>query len=307
MTSVWLPFDDWADHLPLPDGLQVDVWRSGRPLPASAQEVAFYVPEYMGPPEAVEVIATLPALRVVQTLTAGVDDVLPFLPPGVQLCNARGVHDASTAELVVGLVLASLRGLPDFVAAQAEGRWAHARYRSLADRRVVLVGFGSVGRAVGRRLAGFEVNLVPVASRARPGVAGPEALPDLLATADVVIVTVPLSAETRTMVDADFLARMPDGSLLVNAARGPVVDTEALLAEVASGRLLAALDVTDPEPLPPDHPLWTSPGVLISPHVGGDTSAYLPRARRLVAAQLDRFARRVPLDNVVVAGRRESS
>jgi phosphoglycerate dehydrogenase-like enzyme len=306
VTAAWLPFDDWAAHMAAPPGLDVAVWRSGMPVPASIGEVAFYVPEYMGPPVTVEILADLPALEVVQTLTAGVDDVLPFLPEGVQLCNARGVHDASTAELVVGLVLASLRGLPGFMAAQATGRWAHVRHRSLADRRVVLVGFGSVGQAVARRLDGFEVDLVAVASRARPGVAGPESLPELLTTADVVVVTVPLSERTRGMVDAEFLARMPRGALLVNAARGPVVDTAALTREVASGRLLAALDVTDPEPLPPGHPLWTMPGALITPHVGGDTSAYLPRAHRLVAAQLDRFARRAPLDNVVVAGRRET-
>lgn len=304
MTRVWLPFDDWAEHLPCPDGVDVSVWRSGLPLPGPLDDVTFYVPEYMGPAETVEVIGRMPDLEVVQTLTAGVDDVLPHLPREVTLCNARGVHDASTAELVVGLVIASLRGLPDFVRAQPEGRWAHRRYRSLADRRVLLVGFGSVGQAVARRLAGFEVDVVPVASVGRPGVSGADELPDLLGGADVVVLTVPLDERTRGMVDARFLARMADGALLVNAARGPVVVTDDLLAEVASGRLLAALDVTDPEPLPPDHPLWSAPGVLISPHVGGDTSAYLPRARALVGGQLRRFARGEDLANVVVPGRK---
>lgn len=305
MTSrvVWLPFDDWAEQLAVPDGLRVDVWRSGLPIPASAAEVELYVPEYMGPRETTEVLGQLPRLAVVQTLTAGVDHVVPWLPDGVTLCNARGVHDASTAELVVGLTIAVLRGFPDFVRAQDDGRWAAARHRSLADRRVLLVGYGSVGRAVARRLEGFEVDLIPVASRARDGVAGAAELPDLLPSADVVILTVPLTAQTLGMVDAAFLARMPDAAVLVNAARGPVVDTAALLAELSSGRLRAALDVTDPEPLPPGHALWSAPGVLISPHVGGNTSAYLPRAHRLVAAQLDRFARGQPLDNVVVEGR----
>jgi phosphoglycerate dehydrogenase-like enzyme len=304
VTRVWLPFDDWAEHLTVPEGVEIDVWHSGLPLPASHADVQLYVPEYMGPPAALEVLASLPSLEVVQTLTAGVDDVLPHLPHGVTLCNARGVHDASTAELVVGLIIASLRGLPDFVRAQPQGQWVHDRYRSLADRTVLLVGYGSVGKAVARRLEGFEIELVPVASTARPGVAGVDELPGLLLAADVVILTVPLTDRTRRMVDARFLARMPDGALLVNAARGPVVDTEALVAEVSSGRLLAALDVTDPEPLPPDHPLWTAPGVLISPHVGGHTSAYLPRARALVGAQLQRFARGAALENVVVAGRK---
>jgi phosphoglycerate dehydrogenase-like enzyme len=299
---VWLPFDDWADHVAVPAGLEVDVWRSGLPLPASAAEVVFYVPEYMGPPETVAVVGSLPSLEVVQTLTAGVDDVLVHLPDGVMLCNARGVHDASTAELVVALVLASLRGLPDFVRAQRGGRWAHARYPSLADRTVLLVGYGSVGRAVAHRLAGFEVELVPVASAARDGVAGVADLPALLPAADVVILTVPLTEATRGMVDADFLGRMRDGALLVNAARGPVVVTAALLAELQSGRLQAALDVTDPEPLPADHPLWSAPGVLVSPHVGGNTSAFLPRAYRLLESQLNRFASGEPLDNMVAPG-----
>lgn len=302
MSVVWLPFDDWADAIAVPAGLEVAVWRSGLPVPASSDTVAFYVPEYMGPGETIDVLAELPALRVVQTLTAGIDHILPRLPSGVTLCNARGVHDASTAELVVGLVLAALRGIPDFVMAQRERRWAHARYPALADRRVLLVGYGAVGQAVARRLDGFEVELVPVASRPRDGVAGAGQLPDLLPTADVVILTVPLTDATRGMVDAGFLARMPDGSLLVNAARGPVVDTEALVAELSSGRLRAAVDVTDPEPLPADHALWSAPGGLISPHVGGNTSAYLPRAHRLVGTQLGRFARGEPLHNVVVGG-----
>lgn len=299
---VCLPFDDWADHLVLPAGFDVVVWRSGLPAPDSQDEVVFYVPEYMGPAAVVEVLARLPALEVVQTLTAGVDDVLAHLPSGVTLCNARGVHDASTAELAVGLTIAALRGFPDFVRAQDQERWAPARYRSLADRRVLLVGYGSVGQAVARRLAGFDVDLVPVATRARDGVAGVSELPELLPDADVVILTVPLTDATRGMVDAAFLGRMPDGALLVNAARGPVVVTDDLVAELVSGRLRAALDVTDPEPLPPGHPLWTTPGVLISPHVGGNTSAFLPRAYRLLESQLRRFAAGLPLDNVVRRG-----
>lgn len=300
--TVWLPFDDWAERIVVPDGVDVVVWRSGLPLPESAADVRFYVPEYMGPAETVAVLAGLPALEVVQTLTAGVDTVLPLLPEGVTLCSARGVHDASTAELVVGLTIASLRGLPEFVRAQDAGHWAAARYRSLADRRVLLVGYGSVGQAVARRLAGFEVDLVPVASTARDGVAGVDDLPSLLPGADVVILTVPLTERTRGMVDSGFLSLMPDGALLVNAARGPVVVTDDLLAELQAGRLRAALDVTDPEPLPADHPLWSAPGVLVSPHVGGNTSAFLPRAYRLLERQLANYAAGNPLDNVVRGG-----
>ena len=239
-------------------------------------------------------MARMPSLRVVQTLTAGVDNVLAALPDGVTLCNAAGVHDASTAELAVGLTIASLRHLDDFARAMPEGRWLYDRHEALADKRVLIVGFGSIGRAIARRLDGFECEVSAVARTARTvdgiDVRSIEELPGLLPAADVVILIVPLTPDTRGMVDAAFLARMRDGALLVNVSRGPVVDTDALLAECASGRLRAALDVTDPEPLPADHPLWRTPGVLISPHVGGNTSAFLPRARRLVAAQLRRWA-----------------
>jgi phosphoglycerate dehydrogenase-like enzyme len=300
MTLVWLPEDDWSEHLVVPPGLTVEVWRSELAIPASARDVAFYVPEYMGPVATLEVMRELSALQVVQTLTAGVDDVHAHLPDGVTLCNAAGVHDASTAELAVGLAIAALRGFPGFVRAQDEGAWLHARHDALADRRVVLLGAGSVGSAIADRLAPFEVDLQVVARTARDGVHGVDELAALLPAADVVILAVPYRPDTHHLVDAAFLAALPDGALVVNVARGAVVDTDALLAELLNGRLRAALDVTDPEPLPADHPLWQAPNVLITPHVGGDTSAFLPRAWRLMQQQLDRFASGEPLANVIV-------
>jgi len=307
VTLVWLPYPDAVSRLDgLPEGMRAQVWDGQRPWPDSVAEVECFVPPYLIGPDAYAPLAAMPRLRVVQLLTAGYDDVLPLLPDGVTLCNARGVHDASTAELAVGLMLASLRGLPDFVRAQDGGSWTHGTRLSLADRTVLLVGYGAVGRAIEQRLAGFEVTLVTVARTARPGdgVHGLAELPGLLPTADVVVLALPLDDSTRGLVDAAFLARLPDGALLVNVARGPVVDTEALLAELRSGRLTAALDVTDPEPLPPDHPLWRQPRCLISPHVGGDTSAFLPRAYRLLAEQLRRFAAGQPLLNVVAGAPR---
>lgn len=301
MTLAWLPEDDWAEHLTVPPGLKVEAWRSGQEVPASVGEVAFYVPEYMGPPAAFEVMGAMPGLDVVQTLTAGVDDVLGHLPEGVTLCNAAGVHDASTAELAVGLAIATLRGLPGFVRAQDEGAWLHARHDALADRRVVLLGAGSVGSAIAARLAPFEVDLRVVARTARDGVHGVDELAALLPAAEVVILAVPYGPATHHLVDASFLAALPDDALVVNVARGSVVDSAALVAELVSGRLRAALDVTDPEPLPAGHPLWRAPNVLITPHVGGDTSAFLPRAWRLLQEQLDRFAAGGRLANVIVA------
>ncbi len=302
MTLVWLPEDDWSQNLVVPPQLDVEVWRSGQPLPRTVREVTFYVPEYMGPESTLEVFADMSALRIVQTLTAGVDDVLAHLPDGVSLCNAAGVHDASTAELAVGLAIAALRGFPGFVRAQDEGAWLHARHDALADRRVLLLGAGSVGSAVAARLLPFEVDLTVVARSAREGVVGVSELPDLLPTADIVILALPYGADTHHLVDAPFLAALPDGALIINVARGGVVDTDALLVELSAGRLRAALDVTDPEPLPVGHPLWRAPNILITPHVGGDTSAFMPRAWQLLQSQLDRLAAGQPLDNVVRAG-----
>jgi phosphoglycerate dehydrogenase-like enzyme len=291
----------------LPDAFDYVYWDGAGDFPADPADAVFYVVPYMKGPDAGALpLARMRNVRVVQTLSAGVDNIAPHLsrlPPGVRLCNARGVHEASTAELVLALVLASLRGIPRFVRGQDNEKWYAGFYPALADRRVLIVGYGSIGSAVEDRLTAFECEVTRVARSARQSARGPvhafDELPRLLPSADVVVLTTPLTEQTRGMANAPFLAAMKDGALLVNAARGPVVDTKALLAETESGRLIAALDVTDPEPLPSGHPLWHAPGVLISPHVGGSTSAFMPRACRLVAAQLQRFAAGEELANIV--------
>jgi phosphoglycerate dehydrogenase-like enzyme len=298
VTTVWLPYPDAVERMGgLPAGMTADVYDGSGAVPDSRDQVEFYVLPYLQGIGPARLMAQLPGLRVAQTLTAGVDDVRPLVPDGVILCNAKGVHDASTAELALALTLASLRGIPDFV--RDAPRWDGRQREALADRTVLIVGYGSVGAAVERRLAGFECEVLRVARRARDGVFGFADLPEVLPRADVVVLSVPMTDETRGLADAAFLAALPDGALLVNVARGPVVVTDDLLAEARSGRLRAALDVTDPEPLPPEHPLWALPNVLISPHVGGNTSAFLPRAMGLVAEQLRRYAAGEPLRNVV--------
>ncbi|HET7900922.1 MAG TPA: 2-hydroxyacid dehydrogenase [Candidatus Nanopelagicales bacterium] len=289
------------------DGLDVAIWTDEGPEPAQdvLDDVVLYVPAYQGGDRALEAVARMPRLRTIQCLWAGVDSFWPYVPEGVALHNAAGVHDASTAELALALMLARLRHLDDF--ARQPGAWIHEETPALADRRVLIVGYGSIGKAIERRLAGFEVDVVRVARSSRDvdGPDGPihvhaqDELPSLLPDADVVVLITPLTAQTRGLVDAAFLARMKDHALLVNVSRGAVVATDALTAEVRSGRLQAALDVTDPEPLPPDHELWRLPGVLISPHVGGTSTAFEPRARRLVADQLRRWRAGEPLDNEV--------
>ena len=305
MTVVSLPGQDWIDDVGPVEGLELIPWELDGP-PRRAEEIRLVVPPYMGAASRIGALAHAPNVEFVQLLTAGYDDVLAGLPDGVALANAAGVHDASTAELAVALTLASLRGLPDFAAAQARSEWLPTTIRpALADKRVLVLGYGSIGRAIAARLTPFEVQVTAVASSARdgddlvPSVHAVAELPSLLPQHDVVIVIVPLSPATTRLVDADFLAAMPDGALLVNVARGGVVDTDALVREAASGRLLAALDVTDPEPLPPGHTLWSTPGVLITPHVGGASTAFRPRAVRLVREQLQAYAAGEPLRNVV--------
>jgi phosphoglycerate dehydrogenase-like enzyme len=295
---VWLPFDP-AELGDPPEGLRYEVVDPTSSVPDSVSDVRFYVPPYQVGPRVSEVLPRMTSLEVVQTLTAGVDNLRGAVPEGVLLCNGRGIHDTSTAELALTLTLASLRGVPGFVRDQDRHRWHPGWHQALADKRVLLIGYGAVGAAVERRLLPFEVEVVRVARTARDGVHAIAELPDLLPRADVVVLVVPLTDETQGLVDAEFLAAMKDGALLVNVARGAVVDTAAVVAALHSGRLRYATDVAEVEPLPEDHPLWAAPNVLVSPHVGGASSAMWPRAHRLVRDQLHRYAAGEELVNVM--------
>lgn len=243
----------------------------------------------------------LPGLRLVQLMSAGAEKFAGHLPDGVALCNARGAHTPATAEWVVAAALAAQRGLPHFTREQDAGRWTPGTEHSMVGARVLVVGAGDIGRLVGRMLAGFDVDLTYVARTARDDVRATADLPELLPDADVVVVIVPVTDETVGMVDARFLAAMKDDALLVNAARGVVVDTHALLDELTAGRLRAALDVTEPEPLPEGHPLWSAPGLLLTPHVAGAVPDTGARAFAAVADQLQRVLAGEPLQNVVDA------
>jgi phosphoglycerate dehydrogenase-like enzyme len=297
---IWVPTEPVAQALADLDGATVEVLApDGASLPASAAEVEFYVPPFFPAPEAVVAMAQMPKLRVVQTMTAGFDRVRPHVPAGAVLCNARGVHDASTAEWVVGAAIAALRQFPYFATEQAAGRWSYRFTDCLAGKSVLIVGYGSIGQAVERRLAGFDVQVQRVARSARDGVSPVSDLPALLPTADVVILLAPVTSATVGMVDATFLAAMKDGALLINAARGVLVVTDDLVAEVSSGRLSAAMDVTDPEPLPPGHPLWSLPNVLITPHVAASTPYSGMMAVRFVKEQAERYLAGQPLANVI--------
>lgn len=301
--QVSLPSQELLDAMEAHDGVEYFLWDLKGPAPADHFDLL--VPAYMGK------TAELAALEgvdvgLVQSQSIGYDGVADVLPQRCVFANAAGVHETSTAELAVGMMIASQRGIADFVRNQADGTWDNSQRPSLADRRVLLVGYGGVGKAIEARLLPFETEVTRVASSAREDergkIYGIDSLYEQLPLHEIVVVTVPLSEQTRHLVDAKFLAAMPDGALLVNVARGPVADTDALLEETSSGRLRAALDVTDPEPLPADHPLWTVPGVLITPHVGGASSAMFPRMVKLVNRQIALMLEGKEPVNVVLGG-----
>lgn len=278
------------------------VWDLRGPAPADTIDVV--VPPYLGAPSLLEHLAGV-RTRLVQGLSLGYDGVAEALPPGHRYANAVGVYEGTTAELAVALILASERGIADFVRASDEGRWEQSWRPSLQGRRVLLVGYGGVGRAIEERLIPFDLELVRVARHQREDergvVYGEDRMAELLSHAEIVVVAVPLNEGTTRLVDAAFLAAMPDGALLVNVARGRVADTDALVAEAVRGRLRLALDVVDPEPLPHGHPLFGRSNVLLTPHVGGATTGAPARLARLLRAQVERLARGEEPDGIVVS------
>lgn len=278
------------------------VWQDIDQVPAQADQIEFWVPPFLhsDPRVGRAAIEAMPKLKVIQAQSAGVDVILPLVPAGVLLCDARGVHGFSTSEWALTAILSVLREFPRFERARQDHRWEQSVTDELAGKRVLVIGAGDVGGQLGRRLSACDAEPIFVGRTARAGVHAVAQLPELLPDADVVVLIVPKTSETVGMVDAAFLSRMRDGALLVNAARGPVVQTEALLAELQSGRLRAAVDVTDPEPLPSDHPLWNAPNLLITPHVAGSVLGLGDRFADLLAAQLERFSRGEQLLNVVV-------
>ena len=269
---------------------------------SDVSKITFYVPTYPAGRAELSFVNKMDNLKILQLPTAGFDAALEVMRPSITLCNGKGIHDDSTAELAVGLTIASLRGIPDFVRRQDNCDWLFVKNKSINDRKIGIVGFGSIGTTIAKILTGFAVEVVGFTQSGRDNTIAISDLDKHLPSLDVVILILPLTKESKHLFDARRLALMKDGALLVNVARGGVVATDALVKELNSGRITAALDVTDPEPLPKDHPLWRAKGVLISPHVGGNTTAFESRARRLIESQLNLLAENKPLNNVIVAG-----
>ena len=293
--KVWVP--DGFARGGLPDDVEVGPWFGD---PAG---VEFVVPGD-GSEEVFTALSELPDLRVVQVLSAGYEWISDAVPDGVTLCNAGDTRSAAVAQLVVGMILADALGLERAIkqrGTESSQRWQPVE---LAGQTALILGYGSIGKSVQQRLAPFGVRILRVARRARPGVAPAEELPALVGEADIVIVLAPLNPQTRGLVGKDVIARMKPGALLVNGARGAVVDPDALVDALREGRIRAGLDVTDPEPLPAGHPLWSVDGVLMTPHLGGDTERAGAAADALARAQILRYRAGLPLEHVVTSGRR---
>lgn len=297
---VTVPDASWVESLGDIEGVDLTEWDFVSPQPERFVDLA--VRPYSVAAAGLE---TLDATRlgVVQSQALGFDGVADTLPDGITYCNAVGVHEESTAELAVALLLASQREIDRYV--RETGQWNRRFTASLIDRRIMLLGYGGIGKELEKRLDGFGAELVRVASRRRDDehgtIHGIDELASLLPTVDVVVLAVPLTADTTGLVDDAFLAALPEGAVVVNVSRGTVVDTDAVVRQ--GGRVRLAADVTDPEPLPPAHPLWTTPGVLISPHVGGMSSAMRPRIEAVDRRQIALLQAGDDLADVVIAAR----
>ncbi|MGA0733637.1 MAG: 2-hydroxyacid dehydrogenase [Candidatus Nanopelagicales bacterium] len=295
---VWTQWDDLTG----PEGFEMLNPKNAPLDSARIKDVTFYVPTYMGGRNALLPIQEMPNLKYIQLPNAGFDDALEFLKPNVTLCNAKGVHDMSTAELALGLTISSLRGFPHFYKMQSAGQWDHRRMHSLSGKKVGLVGYGSIGKKFAQMIEPFEVEVTAFNRSGSDGAEPISQLDDYLPTLDVVVLILPANPESVKLFDSRRLGLMKDGALLVNVARGVIVDTDALIGELTKKRIFAALDVTDPEPLPKDHPLWKMENLTIVPHVGGNSTAFEPRIRKLVKSQLDLLAAGKEIENIVAKG-----
>ena len=293
--TVW---SQWSD-LVVPEGFE-RLSASNFPLESSdLSEITIYIPPYMTGVEYLEPTKKMTNLQILQVPNAGYESALPYIREGVTLCNARGVHNASTAELAVGMAIAMKRGFPDFIRAQDKGLWSHERMGSLNDSTVGIIGAGSIGQTLISFLQPYDVDIKSFSRSGMNGALTMDKLDEFLPSFDILFLIIPLNPESKHLINARRLALLKDRAILINVARGKVVDTDALVAELNKGRIRAALDVTEPEPLPADHPLWRSPNVMITPHVGGDSEAFERRGKRFMESQLQRIASGIDPLNII--------
>jgi phosphoglycerate dehydrogenase-like enzyme len=297
---AWIPDDAGVSLLgDLPDSVTVTGWDGESARPDGIDQVRFYVTPFEPGETAAQAMRAMTRLEVVQAMSAGIEHIAPLVPDGVTFCNARGAHSAATSEWVLAAILAVLRELPSRAVGQLAGHNEQRLTDTLDDKRVTILGYGSIGEAIERRLAGFDVTVTRVARSGRDGVHPVAELDGLLEETDILVILVPLDDRTRGLVSRERLAALPDHALVVNAARGGIIDEPALLEELTAGRLRAALDVSEPDPLPADHPLRNAPGLFYTSHVAATTRRAMPSIYGLIGDQLRRMAAGEPLVNVV--------
>ncbi|MGL4832052.1 MAG: NAD(P)-dependent oxidoreductase [Propionibacteriaceae bacterium] len=305
MPIATLPTQDLLTAVGQIPGLDLLLWDLRTPPPVA--DIDLVVCNYPQTADDRPALSWPERIGTVQVLSAGYDHVRGALPSMAQLANGKGIHTTATAEAALSLMLASQRELPRMFAAQEHQHWEwnDVAPPGLADRRVAILGYGDIGHAIAQRLVACEALPTGFARSARPGDGLVDAVLPLSEfsshadTFDIVCLVMPLSEATYHLVDTAFLAQLKDGALVVNVGRGGLVDTDALVAELSTRRLRAALDVTEPEPLPDGHPLWNAPGCLIFPHVGGHSQAQFPRVQRFLCDQLGRLARGETLRNLI--------
>jgi phosphoglycerate dehydrogenase-like enzyme len=309
--ELFRDFPEGIELIPVSDKMDHDV------------EIEVWIPD----PYSTKAIRAWPRLhgvKLVLAMMAGTEWIPGTVGPHVTICNAHGAHNISTAEWTLSAILTMLKYFPLYLDIQRSGIWrrrieASTHYakitgevlavyppvlaEELTGKTVLLVGYGAIGKEIERMLAPFAVEMIRVARSARTGpeVHAVSELDNLLPRAEVVVLILPSTAESRGLIGKRQLGLLRQGALLVNAARGPIVDTDALVEALNSGRIRAALDVTDPEPLPDGHPLWNCPNLLLTPHIGGSTPQFAPRSLRTVADELRRYMKGEPLRNVVQA------
>lgn len=297
-TSPHTVWSEWPD-ISVPPGFR-RLSPENFPLESSdLSQITIYVQPYMTGTETLEPVRAMNNLQILQLPNAGYESAIAYMREGITLCNARGVHNASTAELAVGMAIAMKRGFPDFIRAQDKNQWSHERMGSLSDSRIGIIGAGSIGQTLISYLKPFEVEITSFSRSGRNGSLAISELDRLIPSFDLIFLILPLNKDSQHLFDARRLALMKDHAILINVARGKIIDTNALVAELSTGRIGAALDVTDPEPLPADHPLWRLKNVIITPHVGGDSTAFESRGRKLIEEQLRRIASGTELLNVI--------
>ena len=293
--KIWT---QWSD-LTLPAGMTHLATDGFLPSEDQLDQVEFYVPSYMRGIKTLEIIPKMKNLKVVHYSQAGYEDILGFTPESVILCNASGLHDVSTAELTLGLTIASRCDLPQIFNNQQRQTWVHKRRTALADSHVGILGHGHIGKRIAGLIQNFEAKVTSFSQSGADGAVKVSEFDSYLPSLDVIILILPLTDKTHHFFNKKRLQAMKDGASIINMARGPIIDTQALIEELNTGRIYAALDVTDPEPLPDGHPLWSAKNLIITPHIGGDSTAFEPRAKAMVELQLSRIAQGIgPINQV---------